>query len=55
MNFKGPEAVRKAVSTLFSRLPLPPTTRVHLKVSRQGITLTDIARKLFLRFVFFLN
>lgn len=45
----GPQAVRKAVSVLFSRRPLPTPTKVHFKVSRQGITLTDNARKLFFR------
>lgn len=45
----GPQAVRKAVSTLFARRPLPTPTTVHFKVSRQGITLTDNTRKLFFR------
>lgn len=47
----GPEAVRKAISILFSRKPLPSSTEVHLKVSHQGITLTDTSRQLFFRWV----
>ncbi|XP_059617125.1 uncharacterized protein LOC132262014 isoform X3 [Phlebotomus argentipes] len=45
----GPEAVRKAVTLLFSRRPLPSPTRVHFKVTNQGITLTDNTRQLFFR------
>lgn len=45
----GPEAVRKAISFLYSRKPLPTPTVVHLKVSQQGVTLTDISRQLFFR------
>ncbi|XP_063977384.1 tensin-1 isoform X13 [Diachasmimorpha longicaudata] len=45
----GPQAVRKAVTTLFDQKPLPSATIVHFKVSTQGITLTDNARKLFFR------
>ncbi|XP_055709715.1 uncharacterized protein LOC129805674 isoform X17 [Phlebotomus papatasi] len=43
----GPEAVRKAVTLLFSRRPLPSPTKVHFKVTNQGITLTDNTRQLF--------
>lgn len=45
----GPEAVRKAISLLYSRKPLPKPTEVHFKVSNQGITLTDNKRQLFFR------
>ena len=45
----GPQAVRKTVSQLFLTRPLPLPTVVHFKVSGQGITLTDQARKLFFR------
>lgn len=45
----GPEAVRKAIGTLYSRKPLPAPTTVHFKVSQQGITLTDNTRQLFFR------
>ena len=45
----GPAAVRKTVSQLFLTRPLPAATVVHFKVSGQGITLTDQARKLFFR------
>lgn len=45
----GPQAVRKAVRMLFERRPLPSPTEVHLKVSNQGITLTDNSRQLFFR------
>jgi hypothetical protein len=34
---------------LFEHKPLPCATIVHFKVSTQGITLTDNARKLFFR------
>ncbi|XP_055683294.1 uncharacterized protein LOC129790094 isoform X8 [Lutzomyia longipalpis] len=45
----GPEAVRKAVTLLFSRRPLPTPTKVHFKVTNQGFTLTDNTRQLFFR------
>lgn len=45
----GPEAIRKAVSMLYSRKPLPKPTEVHFKVTQQGITLTDNTRQLFFR------
>lgn len=45
----GPEAIRKAVSILFAKRPLPIPTQVHLKVTNQGITLTDNTRQLFFR------
>lgn len=45
----GPEAVRKAISQMYSRKPLPVPTEVHFKVSNQGITLTDNYRRLFFR------
>ncbi|CAH0557640.1 unnamed protein product [Brassicogethes aeneus] len=45
----GPEAIKKAVMTLFQKAPLPETAVVHFKVNGQGITLTDNKRKLFFR------
>ncbi|XP_054011763.1 tensin-3 isoform X5 [Hylaeus anthracinus] len=45
----GPQAIKKAVTTMFEQKPLPVATIVHFKVSSQGITLTDNARKLFFR------
>lgn len=45
----GPEAIRKSISLLYSRKPLPKPTAVHFKVSQQGITLTDNSRQLFFR------
>ncbi|XP_078033475.1 focal adhesion protein tensin isoform X10 [Augochlora pura] len=45
----GPQAIKKAVTTMFDQKPLPTATIVHFKVSSQGITLTDNARKLFFR------
>ena len=42
----GPQAIKKAVTTMFEQKPLPTATIVHFKVSTQGITLTDNARKL---------
>lgn len=47
----GPEAIRKAITFLYSRKPLPTPTVVHFKVSQQGITLTDNTRQLFFRYV----
>ncbi|XP_018376704.1 PREDICTED: tensin-3 isoform X10 [Trachymyrmex cornetzi] len=45
----GPQAIKKAITHLFEQKPLPVATIVHFKVSTQGITLTDNARKLFFR------
>ncbi|XP_043283567.1 tensin-3 isoform X13 [Venturia canescens] len=45
----GPQAIKKSITTLFEQKPLPTATIVHFKVSTQGITLTDNARKLFFR------
>ncbi|XP_017892052.1 tensin-1 isoform X13 [Ceratina calcarata] len=45
----GPQAIKKAVTTMFELKQLPVATIVHFKVSTQGITLTDNARKLFFR------
>ncbi|XP_076679389.1 focal adhesion protein tensin isoform X4 [Andrena cerasifolii] len=45
----GPQAIKKAVTTMLEQKPLPTATIVHFKVSSQGITLTDNARKLFFR------
>lgn len=45
----GPQAIKKSISSLFEQRPRPSATVVHFKVSTQGITLTDNARKLFFR------
>ncbi|XP_050458285.1 tensin-3 isoform X4 [Cataglyphis hispanica] len=45
----GPQAIKKAITNLFEQKPLPIATIVHFKVSTQGITLTDNARKIFFR------
>ncbi|XP_062994883.1 tensin-4 isoform X2 [Elgaria multicarinata webbii] len=45
----GKAAVRKAVSSTFELEILPTPTIVHFKVTEQGITLTDIQRKVFFR------
>uniref|UniRef100_H0WJ23 Tensin 4 n=2 Tax=Otolemur garnettii TaxID=30611 RepID=H0WJ23_OTOGA len=45
----GALAVQKAISTTFERDVLPTPTVVHFKVTEQGITLTDVQRKVFFR------
>ncbi|VTJ79889.1 Hypothetical predicted protein [Marmota monax] len=45
----GALAVQKAISTILEREVLPTPTVVHFKVTEQGITLTDIQRKVFFR------
>ncbi|XP_074080073.1 tensin-4 isoform X2 [Macrotis lagotis] len=45
----GAMAVQKAISTTFERDTLPTPTVVHVKVTDQGITLTDMQRKVFFR------
>nr|XP_012307450.1 tensin-4 isoform X1 [Aotus nancymaae] len=45
----GALAVQKAISTTFERDVLPTPTVVHFKVTEQGITLTDVQRKMFFR------
>ncbi|XP_037665927.1 tensin-4 isoform X2 [Choloepus didactylus] len=45
----GAMAVRKAISATFERDVLPTPTVVHFKVTEQGITLTDVQRKVFFR------
>nr|XP_020661540.1 tensin-4 [Pogona vitticeps] len=45
----GKAAVLKAVSSTFEQEVLPTPTIVHFKVTEQGITLTDIQRKVFFR------
>ncbi|XP_042332992.1 tensin-4 [Sceloporus undulatus] len=45
----GKAAVQKAVSSTFKQETLPTPTIVHFKVTEQGITLTDIQRKVFFR------
>uniref|UniRef100_A0A8C5JY23 Tensin 4 n=1 Tax=Jaculus jaculus TaxID=51337 RepID=A0A8C5JY23_JACJA len=45
----GALAVQKAISTIFERDVLPTPTVVHFKVTDQGITLTDVQRKVFFR------
>ncbi|NXE55950.1 TENS4 protein, partial [Casuarius casuarius] len=45
----GAPAVQKAISSTFELETLPTPTLVHFKATEQGITLTDIQRKLFFR------
>uniref|UniRef100_A0A8C6RFZ4 Tensin 4 n=1 Tax=Nannospalax galili TaxID=1026970 RepID=A0A8C6RFZ4_NANGA len=45
----GALAVQKAISTTLEREVLPTPTVVHFKVTEQGITLTDVQRKIFFR------
>ncbi|XP_007940382.1 tensin-4 [Orycteropus afer afer] len=45
----GAMAVQKAITTAFERDVLPTPTVVHFKVTEQGITLTDVQRKVFFR------
>ncbi|XP_037583325.1 tensin-4 isoform X3 [Cebus imitator] len=45
----GALAVQKAISATFERDVLPTPTVVHFKVTEQGITLTDVQRKVFFR------
>lgn len=45
----GNEAIDKAVAATFATTPTPLTTVVQLKVSSQGVTLTDVNRKQFFR------
>ncbi|CAO2645207.1 Tns4, partial [Lemmus lemmus] len=45
----GTLAVQKAISVTLERDVLPTPTVVHFKVTEQGITLTDVQRKLFFR------
>lgn len=45
----GSLAIQKAVSTTLKMEPLPIPTIVHFKATEQGITLTDVQRKVFFR------
>ncbi|XP_006924736.1 tensin-4 [Pteropus alecto] len=45
----GALAVQKAISTTLERDVLPTPIVVHFKVTEQGITLTDVQRKVFFR------
>ncbi|KAF6300016.1 tensin 4 [Rhinolophus ferrumequinum] len=45
----GALAVQKAISAMLERDVLPTPTVVHFKVTEQGITLTDVQRKVFFR------
>ncbi|GAB1296795.1 Tensin-4 [Apodemus speciosus] len=45
----GALAVQKAISVTLERDVLPTPTVVHFKVTEQGITLTDVQRKVFFR------
>lgn len=45
----GGLAVQKAISVMLERDVLPTPTVVHFKVTEQGITLTDVQRKVFFR------
>ncbi|NXK18359.1 TENS4 protein, partial [Arenaria interpres] len=45
----GAPAVQKAISSTFELETLPTPTLVHFRVTEQGVTLTDIQRKVFFR------
>ncbi|KAG8429475.1 hypothetical protein GDO86_020107, partial [Hymenochirus boettgeri] len=45
----GSSAIQKAVSTTFEMSSLLTPTIVHFKASEQGVTLTDVQRKVFFR------
>ncbi|NXL52196.1 TENS4 protein, partial [Podilymbus podiceps] len=45
----GAPAIQKAVSSTFEQETLPTPTLVHFRVTEQGVTLTDIQRKVFFR------
>ncbi|NXW86092.1 TENS4 protein, partial [Alopecoenas beccarii] len=45
----GAPAVQKAISSTFEMETLPTPTLVHFRVTEQGVTLTDIQRKVFFR------
>ncbi|NXG80157.1 TENS4 protein, partial [Baryphthengus martii] len=45
----GAPALQKAISSTFELETLPTPTLVHFRVSEQGVTLTDIQRKVFFR------
>ncbi|NWH28044.1 tensin-4 [Grus americana] len=45
----GAPAIQKAISSTFELETLPTPTLVHFRVSEQGVTLTDIQRKVFFR------
>ncbi|TDG46156.1 hypothetical protein AWZ03_007364 [Drosophila navojoa] len=45
----GDDAVRKAVNEMYSAPTAPVPLEVHIKISEQGITLTDNTRKQFFR------
>ncbi|XP_053554422.1 tensin-4 [Bombina bombina] len=45
----GSSAIQKAVSVTFEKTNLPMPTIVHFKANEQGVTLTDVQRKVFFR------
>ncbi|NXH12649.1 TENS4 protein, partial [Bucco capensis] len=45
----GAPAIQKAISCTFQLESLPTATLVHFRVTEQGVTLTDIQRKVFFR------
>ncbi|KAM8946537.1 tensin-4 [Pelodytes ibericus] len=45
----GSSAIQKAVSATFEQSSLPMLTIVHFKANEQGVTLTDVQRKVFFR------
>ncbi|NXF51343.1 TENS4 protein, partial [Oceanites oceanicus] len=45
----GAPAIQKAISCTFELETLPTPTLVHFRVSEQGVTLTDVQRKVFFR------
>ncbi|NXF37703.1 TENS4 protein, partial [Nyctibius bracteatus] len=45
----GAPAIQKAISSTFELDTLPTPTLVHFRVTEQGVTLTDVQRKVFFR------
>uniref|UniRef100_A0A8C8B1H2 Tensin 4 n=1 Tax=Otus sunia TaxID=257818 RepID=A0A8C8B1H2_9STRI len=45
----GAPAIQKAISSTFELETLPTPTLVHFRVTEQGVTLTDVQRKVFFR------
>ncbi|NXJ83746.1 TENS4 protein, partial [Trogon melanurus] len=45
----GAPAIQKAISSTFELETLPAATLVHFRVTEQGVTLTDVQRKVFFR------
>ncbi|NWX15755.1 TENS4 protein, partial [Aegotheles bennettii] len=45
----GAQAIQKAISSTFEPETLPTPTLVHFRVTEQGVTLTDVQRRVFFR------